>query len=264
MLVGMDRDSIERLVARSVEVGVDYFDVAPAYGDGEAENQLGAALASRRKDVFLAGKTLQRSAAGIRLELGQSLRRLRTDYLDLYQFHAVNKAADAEEILAPRGAAEYLLHAREQGLIRYIGFSSHSVPISLALLDRFPFDSVLFPVNFVCYARGNFGPQVLAKARSAGTACVAIKSLALTTLRRSEPRRYANCWYRPIDDPELALRAMRFTLSEGVTALLPPADERLYLMAVELARTATPLMDEERRLLIAQARGLKPILSTGK
>ena len=264
MLVGMDRGSAGLLVARAVESGVDYFDVAPAYGDGEAEDKLGMALASHRRNVFLAGKTLEHSVAGVRLELEQSLRRLRTDYLDLYQFHAVNRAADAEEILAPGGAAEFLLRAREQGLIRFIGFSSLSVPISLVLLDRFRFDSILFPVNFVCYARGNFGPQVLAKARSSGTACVAIKSLALTVLRRSEPRRYPNCWYRPIDDPVLALQAMRFSLSEDVTALLPPGDERLFRMAVELAPAATPLTDEERRRLIAQARGLKPILTASK
>ena len=263
-LVGMDREPANRLVAGSVESGVDYFDVAPSYGDGEAEDKLGMALASRRRKVFLAGKTLLRSTAGVRLELEQSLRRLRTSYLDLYQFHAVNKAADAEELLAPGGAAEFLLRAREQGLIRFIGFSSHSVPISLALLDRFRFDSILFPVNFVCYARGNFGPQVLAKARSSGTACVALKSLALTVLPRSEPRCYPNCWYRPIDDPVLALQAMRFSLSEDVTALLPPADERLYDLAVKLARAATPLTDEERSRLIAQAQGLKPILSTSK
>jgi aryl-alcohol dehydrogenase-like predicted oxidoreductase len=264
MLVGMGRESVNRLVAQSVERGVNYFDVAPSYGDGEAEDKLGTALASQRGKIFLASKTMQHSVAGVRLELAQSLRRLHTDYLDLYQFHAVNKAADAEEILAPGGPAEFLLRAREQGLIRFIGFSSHSVPISLLLLDRFRFDSILFPVNFVCCARGNFGPQVLAKARSAGTACVALKSLAHTVQRRLETRSYPNCWYRPIDEPVLALQAMRFSLSEDVTALLPPGDERLYRMAVELAGAATPLTDEERSRLFEQARGVKPILRTGK
>jgi aryl-alcohol dehydrogenase-like predicted oxidoreductase len=264
MLVGMEQEPVNRLVARSVENGVDYFDVAPSYGDGEAEDKLGLALASHRKSIFLASKTLQRSVAGVRLELEQSLRRLRTDYLDLYQFHAVNKTTDAEEILAPGGAVEFLEGAREQGLIRFIGFSSHSVPISLALLDRFRFDSVLFPVSFVCYARGNFGARVLAKARSVGTACVALKSLALTALGRLKPRPYPNCWYRPIDDPVVALQAMRFSLSEDVTALLPPADERLYDLAVKLAHAATPLTDVERGGLFARARGVKPIFTASK
>jgi len=264
MLVGLGREPVNRLVAESVECGVNYFDVAPSYGDGEAEDMLGTALEPHRKNVFLASKTLEHSVAGVRLELEQSLRRLRTDYLDLYQFHAVSKAADAEEILAPGGAAEFLLRAREQGLIRFIGFSSHSAPISLVLLDRFRFDSILFPVNFVCYARGNFGPQVLAKARSAGTACVALKSLAHTVRRRLEPRRYPNCWYRPIDDPALALQAMRFSLSEDVVSLLPPGDEQLYRLAVEQAFRVTPLTDEERCRLFEHARGVKPILRAGK
>ena len=264
MLVGLGREPVNRLVAESVECGVNYFDVAPSYGDGEAEDMLGTALEPHRKNVFLASKTLEHSVAGVRLELEQSLRRLRTDYLDLYQFHAVNKAADAEEILAPGGAAEFLLRAREQGLIRFIGFSSHSVPISLVLLDRFRFDSILFPVNFVCYARGNLGPQVLARARSAGTACVALKSLAHTVRRRLEPRRYPNCWYRPIDDPALALQAMRFSLSEDVVSLLPPGDEQLYRLAVEQAFRVTPLTAEERCRLFEHARGVKPILRAGK
>jgi hypothetical protein len=176
----------------------------------------------------------------------------------------VNRAADAEEILAPGGATEFMLRARERGLIRFIGFSSHSVPISLLLLDRFRFDSILFPVNFVCCARGNFGPQVMAKARSAGTACVVLKSLAHTVWRRLENRLYPNCWYHPIDDPVLALQAMRFSLSGDVTALLPPADERLYRMAVELACAVTPLTDEERGRLFEHARGVKPILTAKK
>jgi predicted aldo/keto reductase-like oxidoreductase len=264
VLVGMNQEEANRLVALSVERGVNYFDVAPLYGNGEAEERLGLALKPHRNRVFLACKTFERSAAGARRNLEQSLRRLRTDHLDLYQFHAVDKAEEVDRIFAPDGALETFLRAREQGLIRFLGFSSHSIPAALSLLDRFSFDSVLFPVNYVCYARGNFGPQVLEKAQARGVARVALKALAYTPLRHLEVRRYQNCWYRPIEDPALALQALRFSLSEDVSAVFPPSDERLYRMVLELAPRVTPLSVEERQQLLDSAGGLKPIMKAGR
>jgi aryl-alcohol dehydrogenase-like predicted oxidoreductase len=256
----MSRVQACRLVAESIECGVNYFDVSPAYGDGEAEEQLGFALEPHRDRAFLACKTLARTAEGARRELEQSLRRLRTDRFDLYQCHAVNRSGDVDRILAPGGAMEAFLQAREQGIVRFLGFSSHSVPVAMALLDRFPFDSMLFPVNFICYARGDFGPQVLERARERGVACVALKALAYARIGRSEGRTYPNCWYRPIDNPVLALQALRFSLSEGVCAAIPPGDERLYRMAVDLAADVTPLTVEERLQILQGAGRLKPIM----
>lgn len=261
MLRGMAQQEADRLVAESIEQGVNYFDAAPSYGDGESEEKLGRALEPYRPRVFLACKTLQRSAAGARLDLEQSLRRLRTPTLDLYQFHAIQRAEDLQYIFSPHGAMEAVLRARDEGLIRFIGFSSHSVPLAVEMMNRFRFDSLLFPVNYVCYARGDFGPQVVESARRLGVARVALKALALRPWKRAEARTYPNCWYRPIDDPRLALQAIRFTLSEDVSALLPPADARLYRMALALARYVTPLSPEDRRGLLAGARSLKPIMT---
>jgi aryl-alcohol dehydrogenase-like predicted oxidoreductase len=260
MLVGMNQDDVDRLVADSLGREVNYFDVAPSYGEGEAEDKLGSALEPHRSRVFLSGKTLARSAADVIRELEDSLRRLRSEYFDLYQFHAVDKRTDVESIFALGGGLDALLRAREQGLIRYIGFSSHSVPLSLSMLDRFDFDALLFPINYVCYARGNFGPQVLEKAQSRGVARIALKTLAHTPRRHLEARRFPNCWYRPIDEPALAMQALRFALSEDVTAVLPPADERLYRMALDFAPAATPLSAEEREQLLESARGLRPLM----
>ena len=262
MLVGLGRPQAERLVSASIDRGVNYFDVSPSYGGGVAEQMLGQALRSCRQRIFLSCKTLERSADGARRELEDSLRRLRTDTIDLYQFHAVNRKLDVEKIFGIGGAMETFLRAREQGLVRCLGFSSHSVPIALALLDRFPFDSILFPVNYVCYARGNFGPQVLERARALGVARVGLKALALTPWPNTGTRTYGNCWYRPIDDPELALQAMRFSLSEDVISIFPPADERLYLMVLALAPLVTPLTAEEKRRLFDSASGLKPIMTS--
>lgn len=260
VVVGMNQDDANAIVIESFERGINYFDVAPFYGDGEAEITLGMALEPYRDRVFLACKTLQRSAQGARSELERSLRRLRTDHFDLYQFHALLELEEVERIFSPGGAAEAFVEARREGKIRFMGFSAHSVKAALGMLDYFTFDSVLFPVNFICFAQGNFGPQVLKKAQAKGVARLALKSMAHGRWRKGEKRKYPKCWYRPIEDRAQAREALRFTLSEKVTATIPPGDERLFRMAVELAADLPPLTPGERRALLESAHGLKPLL----
>ncbi len=259
-LVGLPEGRASRLAADAVDAGVNYFDVAPFYGDGEAEEKLGIALKPYRKEIFLACKTLERDAEGACRELERSLRRLRTDRFDLYQFHAVSSLDEVEEICAPGGAAEALLAAREQGMFQYLGFSAHSEEAALAMLERLPFDSALVPVNYVCWARGSIGPRVVRRAGDMGVSVLALKAMAYGRWRRGEERRYPNCWYRPIDDPILARKALRFTLSEKVVAAIPPGDERLFRMALGLARDFEPLGPREREELLASAARLRPVL----
>ncbi len=259
LLVDLEQKAANSVVAKSFERGVNYFDVAPFYGNGEAEESMGKALAPYRNRVFLACKTLERTAAGALAELDRSLRRLRTDFFDLYQFHSVSDMGDVEEIFAPGGACEAFLLARQKGKIRYIGFSAHTAHAALAMLERFPFDSVLFPVNFICCGQGNFGPQVIARARELAVARLAIKSMAHGPWRKKDERHYPNCWYRPIDDRALARQALRFTLSEDITAAIPPGDSRLFHMALDLANDLPPLNAQERGELLASSKGLRPL-----
>jgi aryl-alcohol dehydrogenase-like predicted oxidoreductase len=261
LLINMPRGAVKKIVSEAIDKGVNYFDVAPFYGDGEAERKMGAALAPYRDRVFLACKTLERSAKGAKKELEQSLRRLRTDHFDLYQFHCVTDVEEVEEIFAPGGALEAFLQARQQGKIRYIGFSAHSVEAALLMLGRFKFDSILFPVNFICYAQGNFGPQVMNKAKAQNVARLAIKAMAHGPWRRRERRKYPNCWYRPIEGRDLARQALRFTLSENVTAAIPPGDERLFRMALDLADDLPRLSSGERKKLLAGTLEWSPLFS---
>jgi aryl-alcohol dehydrogenase-like predicted oxidoreductase len=259
ILAGMEQRDCDAMVAESVEAGVNYFDVAPSYGNGEAEVKMGHALAPFRSEVFLACKTFMREAGGAGRELDQSLRRLGTECLDLYQFHALVKESEVERIFGPGGAVEAVTRAREQGKVRFVGFSAHSVEAALAMMDRMAFDSVLFPVNFVLYAKGNFGPQVLERAGRLDVARVALKSMAHSPWLRQEKHDYPNCWYRPVVDPELARQALRFALSEDVTAVLPPGDARLFRMARRFAQDYAPMSATERAALLESAAGLEPL-----
>jgi aryl-alcohol dehydrogenase-like predicted oxidoreductase len=259
VVVGMEQQEADHIVAESVDRGVNYYDVAPTYGDGEAEEKLGKAIQPYRKEIFLACKTQERDAKGAEQELEQSLAHIGVEHFDLYQFHAVTEVEDVERILGPGGALEAFERAQKAGKIRYIGFSAHSVEAALALLDGYRFDSVLFPTNFVCFGQGNFGPQVIQKAIEKGVARLALKAMAHTPRQEGEKRKYEKCWYRPVVDEALAEKALRFTLSEDITAAIPPGEEFFYRKALEIAARFEPLPREERGELLAQTAGVEPL-----
>jgi predicted aldo/keto reductase-like oxidoreductase len=231
-------------VAEAIDHGVNYFDVAPSYGN--AQDMLGPALEPYRKGVFLACKTTERSRDGSQRELEESLRKLRTDHLDLYQLHAVNTREDVEQIFAPSGALETFVAARKAGKVRFLGFSAHSVEAALALIGRFDFDTILFPTNFATWHAGSFGPQVLAAARAKQMGILALKAMAHRPWPQGAKRdQYPKCWYEPLSDPADALMGLRFTLSHPVTAAVPPGDENLFRMALGLALRFAPLSEQE-------------------
>jgi aryl-alcohol dehydrogenase-like predicted oxidoreductase len=259
VVVGLEQKDAGRAVAEAFDRGVNYFDVAPSYFNGEAEMKLGPALAPYRAKSFLACKTTERGAAGARKELEQSLSRLKTDHFDLYQFHAVSSVADVDQILAAGGAAETFVKAREEGKVRFLGASVHNAEAAIALMDRFPLDSVMLPLNFVLVHEGNFGPQILAKAKEKGVARIALKSMAHTTWPSREHDVWRKCWYQPIDDPELAEKAVRFTLSEDITTAIPPGEIELFRMALNFTGRFRPLEPKEREELFAKARGVQPL-----
>jgi aryl-alcohol dehydrogenase-like predicted oxidoreductase len=252
------------LVAEAFDRGINYFDVAPSYGN--AQERLGPALAPYRKRVFLACKTLARDKAGAAAELDQSLKLLRTDHVDLYQFHALTKMEDLERALGTDGAMETFLAARKAGKIRFIGFSAHSVETALAALDRFHFDTLLFPTNFVLFSQANFGPQVLARARQKGMGILALKAMAKTkwpASMKENQRPNSKCWYQPCAVPEEASLALRWTLSQPITAAVPPGDEQLFRLAMDVAQRFEPLPEEEQKALVARAAGVEPLFRLG-
>jgi len=262
VVMGYEQKEANRLVAAAWDRGVNYFDVAPSYGDGEAEIKLGPALEPYRKNAFLACKTTRRDAAGAQKEFEQSLRRLRTDYFDLYQFHAVSSMEDVEKILAPGGAGEFFLKMKKEGKARFLGFSAHHAGAALALMEKFPVDSILFPVNFVCWHEGHFGPQMLEKAREKKIARLALKGMAHTTWPKDLPReqrKYRKCWYEPLDEPDKARLALRWTLSQEITAAIPPGEAALFELALSIGASFEPLSRAEAERVAMMARNKEPI-----
>ncbi len=263
VVMNAEQSHADKAVANAVEKGINYFDVAPTYGD--AELRLGPALEPFRDDVFLACKTTKRKKAGAEKELAQSLKNLRTDHFDLYQLHAIKDVdKDVDTGFGKNGCMEVFIKAREKGIVKYLGFSAHSEEAALTALERYPFDSILFPVNFATFYKSGFGPKVLEKARQNNAAILALKSLALQKWPENDPKRdkYTKCWYEPIteDNPGLAQLAMDFTLSQpGVTALVPPGEEAIFNMALELGLSYEPMSADDKRTAQDIAKKLNPL-----
>ena len=265
-IVVMDTEQpfANNIVAEAFDRGINYFDVAPEYGN--AQQKLGPALEPYRKRSFLACKTLMRDKDGAASDLEDSLRKLRTDHVDLYQFHAVTTKEDVEKIFGPNGAMEAFQAARKAGKVRFIGFSAHSVENAFSMLDHYDFDTILFPINFVLFSQANFGPQVLARAHEKGMGILALKSMAKTTWPEAQKKNHPNpkCWYQPSALPEEAALGLRWTLSHPITAAVPPGDEKYFRLAMDVAQKFEPIKPEEEKALLARAQGVEPIFHLAK
>ena len=252
-------ETSSRLVSQAVDRGINYFDVAPSYGN--AEQMLGPALQPYRGKVFLACKTGKRTAAEAQAELEQSLRNLRTDHFDLYQLHGVTKVEEVETAFGPGGAMETFERAKKKGQIRYIGFSAHSEEAAAALMERYSFTSILFPFNWAIWYRGGFGPATYELARRKGVARLALKTLAKRAWGEGEKHVWAKTWYMPVESYEEAKLAMRFTLTKDITAAVTPGHEQFLWWACDAAQDLTPLSEEELEALKQKAATLQVIFT---
>jgi aryl-alcohol dehydrogenase-like predicted oxidoreductase len=177
-----DEATAMELVHRAVDGGVTFFDNCWEYHRGKSEIWMGKALAGRRDRVFLMTKVCTHGReARLGLEmLEQSLRRLQTDYLDLWQVHGVCFDNDPDLFIRENGAAEALLRAKEQGNVRFVGFTGHKDPaIHLRMLDTgFPFDAVQMPLNVFDASFKSFQQTVLPEVNRRGMAALGMKPLS--------------------------------------------------------------------------------------
>ena len=178
-----ENDSI-RLIQRAVDEGITFLDNSWDYHDGRAEERMGKAISqgSRREKVFLMTKCCGRTAKDAQSHLEDSLRRLRTDHLDLWQFHEIVYDNDPDWIFAAGGAIETALKAKEQGKIRYLGFTGHKDPsIHLKMLEKpYPWATTQMPLSVLDGQFRSFEQKVLPVLNSRGIGPIGMKSLAGT------------------------------------------------------------------------------------
>jgi aryl-alcohol dehydrogenase-like predicted oxidoreductase len=243
--------AMERVIA----VGINHIDVAPSYG--LAEERLGAWLARERDRFFLGCKTIERTKAGAAAELRRSLERLQVDAFDLYQIHAITGMEELNQVTGPGGALEAILDARQEGLTRFIGITSHGMDAPAVLLEalrRFDFDSVLFPLNFVLYANPIYrrnAEELLRQCRARDVGVMIIKAIAKGPW--GDRLKVYNTWYEPFDDAAHIQQTVNFALSQDVTGLCTAGDVTLLPFFLEACEHFTPLSAAQQEALIATA-----------
>ena len=228
----LEKSEAVEALNRCLDKGIIHIDVAPSYGDSEVK--IGEVMKHRRKGVFLAAKTLERSKEGAAKELRQSLRNLQTDWLDLYQLHAVDTDEDLERVLAPDGAIAAIQEAQQEGLVRFIGITGHRPDIQARALKLFDFDTVLTPVNFIDRFIMNTEGGLLPLAEKMDVGVISMKA----TYRGA------------IQDVETAYR---YTLSQKVARTVPTGDIGEVEQAIDLAASPRPMSVEEMEMLFRDA-----------
>lgn len=239
-----------RLIRTAIDAGVNFMDNAWEYHDGESERRMGRALRDGyREKTFLMTKGCARDAEGAMRQLEESLRHLQTDVIDLWQFHECNYDNDPDLIFAPGGAIHAAVKAKEQGKIRFIGFTGHKSPhIHRAMLEHdFAWDAVQMPLN-VCDAHyRSFARQILPIAIERGIAVIAMKVQGGGMI--------------PQNAPVTALDCLRYSMSLNVPVCLSGMTELdIVNENVSFAKRFEPLSPEERDELLAR---VEPLAGAG-
>lgn len=234
----------ESIIRAALAGGVTFFDTSWDYGDGLSELRLGRILADHRDSIFLMSKVCDRTRDGALKQLDESLRRLQTDHLDLWQFHEINYDNDPAWIFESGGAIEAAEIAKAQGKVRYVGFTGHKSPHIFAgmLGSDYPWDACQMPVSVFDAQFRSFTTTVLPELNKRGIACIGMKSLG------------GNGQF--ITEAGLTAQEARcYALSQSITTL---SCGTLTMANIEqdldIARSFSPMTSEEQHALRSRVR----------
>lgn len=248
----VDQDTADRSIQEALDAGINHLDVAADYGD--AELRLGPWMAGIRERIFLATKTGDRTRDAAWASINASLERLRTDRVDLLQLHAVGDLAELDRVTGTGGALEAAVRAQEEGLVGAVGITGHgdqAAATHLEALRRFPFATVLTPLNPVLWRDAAFRANYTAlveEVRRQDAGLMTIKTVARRNWPENSDAGYAT-WYEPYDRAERIRAAVSWVLAhEEVTGLATAGDVRLLGMIVAAERDRMPAADAEAAL----------------
>ncbi|MCY3917390.1 MAG: aldo/keto reductase [Chloroflexi bacterium] len=231
------QDEADRTMELLLERGVNHIDTAAGYGD--AELRIGPWMESHRERFFLATKTGERRYDGAKAEFERSLRRLRVSQVDLIQLHNLVGEDEWEVAMGPGGALEYLIEAREQGLVKYIGVTGHFVAIAgmhQRSLERFDFDSVLLPYNYLMMRNETYRAGFEAVLRTCKARNIAVQTIKGITRRPyvTDHRSHAT-WYEPLTDQPSIDKAVHWVLGNEDVFLNTVGDIHLLPKVLDAA-----------------------------
>ncbi len=258
-LAAMRQGRADRVLSGVLEHGINHIDTAASYGDSEL--RLAPWLEEHRKEVFLATKTIERSAATAREGLQQSLERLRVDHVDLIQMHNLVDEDGWQTAMGPGGALEGLIPARDEGLVRFIGVTGHgtrAAEMHLRSLERFDFDSVLAPYNFTMMQSPEYAKDFEALLSLCRERSVAVQTIKAVARRRwseqDEDKRFS--WYMPLRDAEPIRRAVQFVLSRPGLFLSTTSDATVLPIVLKAASESIRAPAVEALLAVCEERSV--------
>ncbi|HYN17237.1 MAG TPA: aldo/keto reductase [Actinomycetes bacterium] len=256
-LAEVDQLTADASIQLALDAGINHFDVAASYGD--AELRLGPWMPDLRDRVFLATKTGLRDREAAWAQINHSLERLQTDHVDLIQVHAVGDTEDLDQVTGPGGALEAVVRAREEGLAGAVGITGHGhqAPAThLEALRRFPFDTVLSPLNWVLAQDPAYLADyqaLVAETQAQDAGLMIIKTVSRRNWPEPDEHGYAT-WYEPFDDQERIGAAVAWVLAHPeVTGIATPGDVRLLPMVIEAERHLAETSLPEAEAVLARA-----------
>jgi len=237
---GQEKEAVP-LIQRAIDLGITYFESARAYSG--SESYYGEALKERRRDIFLASKSHERTADGALKHLETTLSMMGTDYLDLWMVHDVRTAKDLDVIFGTKGASKAFEAAKRNKLTRFIGISGHRNPTILSkALDLFPFDTLLMPVNPAEPHYWSFLSEVLPKAQQKGMGILGMKTLSRGVCIK-------------IFGAESVENFLRFALTQPISAAVVGCETIEQLeMNVRIARSFQPMPQREQDILLSRVK----------
>ena len=246
----------------AIQHGINHIDVAPQYG--QAEMRLGPWLEKHRDGIFLACKTMERTKKEAGESIKLSLKTLRVDHFDLYQFHGVDDLETLGTVLGHNGALEVVLEAKQQGFIRFIGITGHRPKIITEAMNRFDFDTVLFPLNRGMAAHlndGNDFNKLLQVAHRQDVGTIAIKAVAKSHWDR--PMHMYKTWYEPFEEQKDIDKSLWYTLSQDITTAAMPGDLRLWPMVIDAAERFRPMITQEQSEAVSEVKQYPSLFPPG-
>jgi predicted aldo/keto reductase-like oxidoreductase len=256
-LGNVTQEQADESIQYALDAGINHFDTAASYGD--AELRMGPWMPKIRKDIFLATKTGERQKEPAMRQIEQSLIRLQTDQVDLLQLHAVTSYEELNAVTAKDGALEAAIWAKEQGMVKHIGITGHghiAPAVHLEALRRFPFRTVLTPLNFILYQNTEYRrifDELVEETTRQNAGLMVIKAVAKGEWKEGAEKKYST-WYEPFDEQSITDHCISFVLSRpGITGFASAGDIRLLPGIVEAAKRYHKMNEEEQEKLMAIA-----------